>query len=165
MADVFLSIGSNIEREKHIPSALKELEERIGSLTVSSVYESEAVGFEGARFYNLVAAFSTELPVSDVVKILSEIESNHGRTRDSQKFSSRTLDVDLILYGDEVLREGKLTLPREDITHYAFVLEPLAEIAPNRKHPVIGESYADLWAKFDKAGVKQWRVGSVSDIS
>ncbi|BBA36622.1 2-amino-4-hydroxy-6-hydroxymethyldihydropteridine pyrophosphokinase [Methylocaldum marinum] len=165
MADVFLSIGSNIEREKHIPSALKELEERMGTLTVSSVYESEAVGFEGARFYNLVAAFSTELPVSEVAKTLSEIENHHGRTRDSQKFSSRTLDVDLILYGDEVLQQGKLMLPREDIIRYAFVLEPLAEIAPNRKHPVIGESYADLWAKFDKTGVKQWRVGSVSNIS
>ncbi|MBP1148498.1 2-amino-4-hydroxy-6-hydroxymethyldihydropteridine diphosphokinase [Methylocaldum sp. RMAD-M] len=165
MPDVFLSIGSNIEREKHIPSALRELEERVGSLTVSGVYESEAVGFEGARFYNLVAAFSTELPVSEIVKILSEIENNHGRTRDCKKFSSRTLDIDLILYGDEVLQEGKLTLPREDITRYAFVLEPLAEIAPNRKHPVIGETYAELWAKFDKTSVNQWRVGSVSDIS
>lgn len=165
MPDVFLSIGSNIEREKHIPSALRELEERVGSLTVSGVYESEAVGFEGARFYNLVAAFSTELPVSEIVKILSEIENNHGRTRDCKKFSSRTLDIDLILYGDEVLQEGKLTLPREDITRYAFVLEPLAEIAPNRKHPVIGETYAELWAEFDKTSVNQWRVGSVSDIS
>jgi 2-amino-4-hydroxy-6-hydroxymethyldihydropteridine diphosphokinase len=165
MPDVFLSIGSNIEREKHIPSALRELEERVGSLTVSGVYESEAVGFEGARFYNLVAAFSTELPVSEIVKILSEIENNHGRTRDCKKFSSRTLDIDLILYGDEVLQEGKLTLPREDITRYAFVLEPLAEIAPNRKHPVIGETYAELWAKFDKTSVNQWRVGSVSDIN
>jgi len=165
MPDVFLSIGSNIEREKHIPSALKELEERVGSLTVSSIYESEAVGFEGARFYNLVAGFFTELPVSDIAKILSEIESNHGRTRNCKKFSSRTLDIDLILYGDAVLQEGKLTLPREDITRYAFVLEPLAEIAPNRKHPVIGESYGELWAKFDKTGIKQWRVGSVSDIS
>lgn len=165
MPDVFLSIGSNIEREKHIPSALRELEERVGSLTVSGVYESEAVGFEGARFYNLVAAFSTELPVSEIAKILSEIENNHGRTRDCKKFSSRTLDIDLILYGDEVLQEGKLTLPREDITRYAFVLEPLAEIAPNRKHPVIGETYAELWAKFDKTSVNQWRVGSASDIS
>ncbi|HYE34602.1 2-amino-4-hydroxy-6-hydroxymethyldihydropteridine diphosphokinase [Methylocaldum sp.] len=165
MPDVFLSIGSNIDREKHIPSALKELEERVGSLTVSSVYESEAVGFEGARFYNLVAAFFTELPVSDIAKILTEIENNHGRTRDCKKFSSRTLDIDLILYGDAVLQEGKLKLPREDITRYAFVLEPLAEIAAKRKHPVIGESYGELWAKFDKTDVKQWRVGSVSDLS
>ncbi|MGX2041508.1 2-amino-4-hydroxy-6-hydroxymethyldihydropteridine diphosphokinase [Methylocaldum sp. MU1018] len=165
MPDVFLSIGSNIEREKHIPSALKELEERMGPLTVSSIYESEAVGFEGGRFYNLVAAFTTELSVSDIAKTLSEIENHHGRTRDSKKFSSRTLDIDLILYGDEVLQEGKFALPREDITRYAFVLEPLAEIAPNRKHPVIGESYGELWAKFDKTGAKQWRVGAVSDIS
>ncbi|CAI8943338.1 2-amino-4-hydroxy-6-hydroxymethyldihydropteridine diphosphokinase [Methylocaldum szegediense] len=165
MPDVFLSIGSNIEREKHIASALKELEERVGPLTVSSVYESEAVGFEGSSFYNLVVAFSTERPVSEIVTMLSEIESHHGRTRDCKKFSSRTLDLDLILYGDQVLQEGKLALPRDDITRYAFVLEPLAEITPNRKHPILGESYAELWAKFDKTGVKQRRLGSVSDIS
>ena len=94
--------------------------------------------------------------------MLSEIESHHGRTRDCKKFRARSSRL------DSIWRPGsprKLALPRDDITRYAFVLEPLAEIAPNRKHPILGESYAELWAKFDRTGVKQRRLGSVSDIS
>jgi 2-amino-4-hydroxy-6-hydroxymethyldihydropteridine diphosphokinase len=158
MPEVFLSIGSNIDKEVHIPSALAELERRFGPLTVSSVYETAAVGFEGPSFHNLVVRLSTDLPVQRVSEILAEIEQQHGRTRECRKFSSRTLDLDLILYGDMILEEGKLKLPRDEITRYAFVLEPLAEIAPDVRHPVTGERYADLWARFDKSGLDQARV-------
>jgi 2-amino-4-hydroxy-6-hydroxymethyldihydropteridine diphosphokinase len=158
MPEVFLSIGSNIDREVHIPSALEELERRFGPVTTSSIYETESVGFEGPPFHNLVAAFSTELPVQQIAGILAEIEERHGRTRECKKFSSRTLDLDLILYGDLVLQEGKLNLPRPEITRYAFVLEPLAEIAPDGRHPVTGERYADLWVRFDKTGLSQRRI-------
>jgi 2-amino-4-hydroxy-6-hydroxymethyldihydropteridine diphosphokinase len=164
MPEVFLSIGSNIDREKHIPSALAALAGRFGPLTVSGIYEAEAVGFEGPPFHNLVVAFATELPAQEVATILTEIEEQHGRTRNCKKFSSRTLDLDLLLYGDLVLREGKLNLPRAEITRYAFVLEPLAEIAPDRQHPVTSERYADLWARFDKSGLKQQRVAPGGQI-
>jgi 2-amino-4-hydroxy-6-hydroxymethyldihydropteridine diphosphokinase len=155
MPEVFLSIGSNIDRERHIPSALRELERRFGTLAVSSVYETAAVGFEGPAFHNLVVGFETEHSIPEIAEILTEIEELHGRTRQCKKFSSRTLDLDLLLYGDAVLREGKLNLPRDEITRYAFVLEPLAEIAPDRRHPVTGQSYQALWAGFDKAGLDQ----------
>jgi 2-amino-4-hydroxy-6-hydroxymethyldihydropteridine diphosphokinase len=158
MAEVFLSIGSNIDREAHIPSALAELEQRFGPLTVSSIYETAAVGFEGPPFHNLVVAFSTDLPVEKVAEILTDIEERHGRTRQCKKFSSRTLDIDLILYNDLVRREDKPNLPRDEIIRYAFVLEPLAEIAPNQRHPITGERYADLWARFDKSGLSQRRI-------
>jgi 2-amino-4-hydroxy-6-hydroxymethyldihydropteridine diphosphokinase len=158
MAEVFLSIGSNIDKEVHIPSALAELERRFGPLAVSAIYESAAVGFDGPVFHNLVVRLSTDLPVRRVSEILTEIEEQHGRTRDCRKFSSRTLDLDLLLYGDLVLEEGKLKLPRDEITRYAFVLEPLAEIAPDARHPVSGERYADLWARFDKSGLNQRRI-------
>jgi 2-amino-4-hydroxy-6-hydroxymethyldihydropteridine diphosphokinase len=158
MAEVFLSIGSNIDKEVHIPSALAELERRFGALRVSSVYETAAVGFEGPSFHNLVARLYTNLPVQRVAEILAEIEQQHGRTRECKKFSSRTLDIDLILYGDLVLEEGKLKLPRDEIIRYAFVLEPLAEIAPKGRHPVTGERYADLWSRFDKMGLQQTRI-------
>jgi 2-amino-4-hydroxy-6-hydroxymethyldihydropteridine diphosphokinase len=164
MVKVFLSLGSNVDREVHIPSALAELERRFGPLTVSSTYETAAVGFDGPPFYNLVVAFSTDLPVEQIAHILSEIEEQHGRTRQCKKFSSRTLDIDLILYGDLIRREGKLNLPRDEITRYAFVLEPLAEIAPNQRHPVTGERYADLWARFAKAGLNQRRVESLDPV-
>lgn len=160
MPEIFLSIGSNIDRERNIASALAALERHFGPLVISSLYETEAVGFEGPPFYNLAAAFATDLPVQAVTEILATIEEQHGRARGSAKFSSRTLDIDLILYGDLVVSEDKLKLPRPEITRYAFVLEPLAEIAPDARHPVTGERYGDLWARFDKGGLNQRRVDS-----
>ncbi|MDD5036968.1 MAG: 2-amino-4-hydroxy-6-hydroxymethyldihydropteridine diphosphokinase [Methylococcaceae bacterium] len=156
MVKVFLSLGSNVEREKHIPEALSDLESLFGTLTVSSLYESEPVGFEGDPFYNLVVMFETERPLDEIAGKLREVEIAHGRTGQSRKFESRRLDIDLILYGDRVTEEGRL--PREEITQYAFMLEPLAEIAPQQQHPVLGKSFACLWAAFDKDQLKQKRV-------
>lgn len=158
MPEVFVSIGSNVEREKHIPSALEELEQSFGSLTVSSVYESEAVGFQGDAFYNLVVGFESEKSAQEIARMLGEIETVHGRTRECKKFAPRTLDLDLILYGDLIVQEGKLRLPREEITQYAFMLEPLSEIAPDRRHPLLGKTYGELWADFDKTQAKQQRI-------
>jgi len=100
------------------------------------------------------------LGVKEVAKLLRQIELDNGRTRDSQKFSARTLDLDLILYDDLILNEGRLQIPRDEIERYAFVLEPLAEIAPTLKHPISHLSYAELWEKFDKTNLKQKRVTS-----
>ncbi len=158
MVEVFVSVGSNIDRERNVASALRMLGEIFGPIRVSSVYESEAVGFEGDPFFNLVVQFATALPVEEVVSHLAAIEQHHGRTRNSRKFSSRTLDLDLLLFGDAVRRVGKLELPRDEITRYAFMLEPLAELAPDRKHPTLKKTYAELWADYDKSRVKQHRV-------
>ncbi|QSA97365.1 2-amino-4-hydroxy-6-hydroxymethyldihydropteridine diphosphokinase [Methylococcus sp. EFPC2] len=158
MPEVFVSLGSNVERDRHVPAVLRELGSLFGPLTLSSVYESEAVGFQGDPFYNLVLAFHTERPPQDVARALSELETLHGRTRDSQKFAPRPLDLDLILYGDEIISEGKLRVPRADLTEYAFMLEPMAEIAPDRVHPVLGKTYRDLWAAYDKGKAKQQRI-------
>jgi 2-amino-4-hydroxy-6-hydroxymethyldihydropteridine diphosphokinase len=154
----YISIGSNIDKDKNIPVSLKELERHFGKLTISSIYESEPVGFTGETFYNLVVGFRSELGVKEVAKLLRQIELDNGRTRDSQKFSARTLDLDLILYDDLILNDGRLQIPRDEIERYAFVLEPLAEIAPDLKHPVNRMSYAELWEKFDKTNLKQKRV-------
>ncbi|MDF9393024.1 MULTISPECIES: 2-amino-4-hydroxy-6-hydroxymethyldihydropteridine diphosphokinase [Methylococcus] len=158
MPEVFVSIGSNIDRDRHIPSALAALRDAFGTLRVSSVYETAAVGFEGDPFYNLVVGFTTELPLADVARALARIEADHGRTRESRKFSARTLDLDLLLYGDAVVSEGKLKLPRKELTEYAFMLEPLAEIAPDLKHPVLGVSFRELWDHYDKTGLRQARI-------
>jgi 2-amino-4-hydroxy-6-hydroxymethyldihydropteridine diphosphokinase len=158
MPSVFISVGSNIERSKNIGSALKALERQFGDLIVSSVYESEAVGFQGDPFFNLVVACDTKLSIREFADILSGIEAEHGRTQECKKFSSRTLDLDLLLYDKVILHEGKLKLPRDDILQYAFVLEPLAEIAPDLRHPVSGVRYADLWRDFDKRGLRQQRI-------
>jgi 2-amino-4-hydroxy-6-hydroxymethyldihydropteridine diphosphokinase len=154
----YISIGSNIDKDKNILASLHALEHQFGKLTISSIYESEPVGFTGDTFYNLVVGFNSELGVKEVAKKLRQIELDNGRTRDSQKFSARTLDLDLILYDDLILNDGRLRIPRDEIERYAFVLEPLAEIAPTLKHPISHLSYAELWKKFDKTNLKQKTV-------
>lgn len=158
MPEVFLSIGSNIDPDVHVPAAIEDLRELFGPLSLSSIYATAAIGFAGPTFHNLVASFQSEQEPREIARLLRELEERHGRSRDSQKFSSRTLDVDLILYGNLIAEEPGLRLPREEVTRYAFVLEPLAEIAPDRRHPVTGETYAELWSRFDKTGVEQRRI-------
>ncbi len=154
----YISLGSNIDKEKNVVSALQALEKQFGQLIVSSTYESEAVGFTGEPFYNLIIGFDSELDVKSVAKILRQIEKQHGRTRNCKKFSARTLDLDLILFGDLIISDGRLQIPRDEIERYAFVLEPLAEIAPALKHPVSHITYAQLWENFDKSKLTQHRV-------
>ncbi|MEN8206717.1 MAG: 2-amino-4-hydroxy-6-hydroxymethyldihydropteridine diphosphokinase [Pseudomonadota bacterium] len=148
MAQVYVSVGSNLDRERNIITALQVLTERYGELQQSSVYESAAVGFDSDPFYNLVTGFETQESPQVVQQQLHTIEDRCGRQR-TATLSARTLDLDLLLYDDLVLSDGKLVLPREDINHYAFVLGPLAEIAGMARHPVTGVSYADMWAAFD----------------
>lgn len=154
----YISIGSNIEKEKNIHSALRELSLLFGGLVVSSTYKTEPVGFDGDTFHNLVVGFDSDLDVKTIAEQLRQIELDHGRTRGCKKFSSRTLDLDLILYGDLVISDGRLQIPRDEIEKYAFVLEPLAEIAGDLRHPVSGISYRELWERFDKDGLDQKRV-------
>ena len=154
----YISIGSNIDKEIHIPASLRALEGQFGTLTISSIYESEAVGFSSDAFHNLIVGFDSDLDVKAVAKQLRDIELDNGRTRNSQKFSARTLDLDLILYGDLIISDGRLQIPRDEIEKYAFVLEPLAEIAPTDIHPVSGISYAELWQQFDKTDLQQHKI-------
>lgn len=154
----YISIGSNIDKEINIPSSLKALAQTFGDLKVSSIYETEPVGFVGDSFYNLVVRFESELSAKEVAKLLRQIELDHGRTRDSQKFSARTLDLDLILYGDQIISDGRLQIPRDEIERYAFVLEPLAEIAPDEKHPISGITYQALWQNYNKQGLKRSKI-------
>jgi 2-amino-4-hydroxy-6-hydroxymethyldihydropteridine diphosphokinase len=162
MPKAFLSIGSNIDPDRYIPAALKDLELSFGPLEISSIFESEAEGFEGPVFHNLIVAFESDLPAETIAERLRIIEERHGRTRDSQKFSSRTLDIDLILWGNAQISEGRLLIPRPEITRYAFVLEPLAEIAPDLPHPVSGKTFAELWANFDRSQARQRKLAAPS---
>jgi len=159
MPQVWLSIGSNIDRERNIREAVKSLREAFGELVLSSVYGSKAVGFAGDPFYNMVIGLGTALSVRSLNSCLRDIEKRHGRVRGGEKFASRTLDIDLLLYGDEVVNEEGIEIPRSEITQYAFVLRPLAEVAGEmRRHPVDGRAYQELWAVFDSSQQPLWRV-------
>ena len=158
MAYGYISIGSNIDKEKNTPSSLVALARHFGELKISSTYESQAMGFEGETFYNLIVGFASDLPVKSVAKVLKQIEKEHGRTHTCKKFSARTLDLDLVVFGDLVIADGRLQIPRDEITRYAFVLEPLAEIAPDLCHPITGKKYADLWHDYDKSNLQQVKI-------
>ncbi len=156
MPRVWLSIGSNLDREQHIRGAVRALRAEFPDLILSRVYESPPVGFEGALFFNLVVGFFTELPVERLVERLRAIETAHGRVRQERKFVSRTLDIDLLTYGDQVLNRGGIRLPREEITQYSFVLLPLSEVAGEERHPVNGKSFRELWQAFDAGEQPLW---------
>lgn len=156
MVEVYVSIGSNIERGTNVREALRLLEEQFGPLVSSSVYETESVGFQGPNFYNLVVGFETDRSLADIARVLADIEIQRGRRRSGSGFDDRTLDLDVILYGETVDHESPHNVPRPDVLEYAFVLCPLAEIAPDRMHPECGKTYAELWAAFRDETQKLW---------
>lgn len=145
----YVSVGSNVDRERHVLHAVDLLRERFGELELSSVYETAAVGFDGDPFLNLIVAFDTDFQPGAIVSELHAIERRCGRRRGDARFGPRTLDLDLVVLGDRVVRENGIVLPREEVSTQAFVLCPLAEIAGKRAHPVSGETYAAMWARIE----------------
>ncbi|MEE8428598.1 MAG: 2-amino-4-hydroxy-6-hydroxymethyldihydropteridine diphosphokinase [Gammaproteobacteria bacterium] len=158
MARVYVSVGSNIDRENNFRSAIRSLMELYGEPQMSTVYESKAVGFEGGNFFNQVVSFDTEDSPETVASALREIEIRLGRTRNGKKFSSRTVDLDLLLYDDVITESDTISIPRVEILGHAYILKPLAEIAGERRHPMTGERFRDLWEAFDKSKQEIWPV-------
>ena len=150
MSQVFLGLGSNVDRDRHIVAGLDALDAGFGLQRISSVYESEALGFSGAPFYNLAVCMATPIRPGVLARELRDLEYRMGRPRDASRASSRTLDIDILCYGElGGLIEG-VQLPREEVTGNAFVLCPLAEIAPDLCHPGLALSYRALWEAYPR---------------
>ncbi len=158
MTAIFLSLGSNVDRHKHILAALDALSELLGELTISSVYESKSVGFDGSNFFNLVVGAETALVIAELSENLKRIEDDNGRKRSGPKFSPRTLDIDILTFGGFVGVYSGVELPRAEITKNAFVLLPLSEIAPAVVHPQLLKTYQQLWAEYDQTSQKLWAI-------
>ena len=156
MALVFIGVGSSLNRQESINAGIASLQKEFSNVRVSALYESEAVGFSGENFYNLVVECKTNLTVQALISRLKTIEIRHGRTKKAIKFAPRTLDLDLLLYNQ--LIDKNSNLPRAEITENAFVLKPLAELAPLLKHPIMDKTYQSLWENYPQEKQKLWKI-------
>lgn len=145
MTVIFLGIGSNSDREQHLSRGLDALNQLLGPLDLSPVFESDAVGVLGRRFYNMVVGAETHLSLVDLNAALKAIEAACGR-RDSPSPGRITLDIDILSFGDLTGVHAGQTLPRPEVVRNAFVLWPLALLAPHAVLPGSSQSYAELWA-------------------
>ena len=149
MSTVYLGLGSNRKAERNIRAGIRALYRNFANTAISPVYRSAAVGFSGKDFLNCAARIDTDLTPNELKHWLTELEDEHGRDRSQPKFSDRTLDIDILLHNDKVGDFDGLTLPREEILKYAHVLRPLADLAPDLRHPETGKTFAEHWAAFD----------------
>jgi len=152
VVDIFIGIGSNIQPQKKISEALVMLRKLFPTIEFSRVFESEAVGFKGDNFLNLVGKFDLNEveSLSELIVSLKKVESQLGRQRGDKKFSARTIDIDVLLFGD-LQTASPIELPRGEILENAYVLWPLSELASDLKHPLIGKTYREIWDEFDKS--------------
>ncbi len=149
---VFVAAGSNLEPERHLAKACAEIRHSWADAVFSRAYSNVAVGFDGPDFINLVVGFSTTQPLEAVITRLRAIETQCGRPRYAPKWASRTMDLDVLLFGDRVEKTSEYTLPRPDLMKRPYMLGPMAEIAPEVMHPTAGRTIGELWQAFDRDG-------------
>lgn len=158
MSDLTLSLGSNQNADYHLRRALDGLQSLFGDLRLSSVFESEAVGFDGGNFLNMVVSAATDRPLADISRQIKALEDANGRRRDVPRFSSRTLDIDILTYGNLLGEHCGMILPRPEITRNAFVLWPMAQICGDCIDPHSGKNYRALWQAYDKTRQRLWPI-------
>ena len=158
MTTLALSIGSNIDAESNIRAALGALSLEFENIRNSTTYESQPVGFDGDNFLNLVILADTDKGLDDVTAILKRLEDRLGRDRAQARFSGRTMDIDILLYGGESGMCCGIELPRPEVAENAYVLLPLSELLPDLVHPATGMSYLNLWQDYDKSKQQLWAI-------
>jgi 2-amino-4-hydroxy-6-hydroxymethyldihydropteridine diphosphokinase len=155
---VFVAAGSNVEPERNLERACAEIQHTWPDAHFSHAYRNVAVGFDGPDFINLVVGFSAAQPLDSVIARLRAIETQCGRPRFAPKWASRTMDLDVLLFGDRIEKTDDYTLPRPDLLKRPYMLGPLAEIAPQVMHPLAGRSIGELWREFDGGAHAMTRV-------
>ena len=150
MAKVYLGLGSNVEPQRNLRLGIRELARQFGDLQLSNLYSNASVGFDGDEFINLVVGLETDATPYEIHEVIEKIHVLAKRQRGETHFAPRTLDIDLLLYDDLVLNDPPIRIPRADILQYSFVLGPLAEIAPQLRHPETGRLITEHWAEFDQ---------------
>ncbi|MGH8085468.1 MAG: 2-amino-4-hydroxy-6-hydroxymethyldihydropteridine diphosphokinase [Lysobacter sp.] len=146
MSRAYLSLGSNLEPMANLRGAIEALRKRFGTVVLSPVYRTRAVGFDGNDFFNAAAVIETDFEPVALNDWLHALEDAHGRDRSGLRYGDRTLDIDIVLFDDRVLSgPGNLRIPRPELQH-AFVLKPLADIAADVAVPGDGRTLAQLWA-------------------
>ncbi len=158
MTRVALSLGSNNDPERHLLAGLNALHEKFGALQISTVFESKPVGFTGANFLNLAVVIETGDSLEELARYLKWLEDQHGRIRSEPRFSGRTLDIDILTYGDLCGVHAGIVLPREEVVENAHVLCPLAQLCGDTLHVPSGRTYAELWDAYDKSSQPLWPV-------
>ena len=155
---VTLSLGSNINPSFHIREAVKALRAQFDEVRLSPVYESEAVGFSGDNFLNLVVAMRTAESPGRLAAALKALEDRLGRDRSMPRFSGRTIDIDILTYGDlHGIHEG-MELPRPETIRHAFILLPMADLLPDGVHPGLGRTWSELRDEFDAGTQRLWPI-------
>jgi 2-amino-4-hydroxy-6-hydroxymethyldihydropteridine diphosphokinase len=149
---VYVAAGSNVEPVANLRRALAALRQAFPGLVVSKAYANKAVGFDGDDFVNLVVGFDTDAALADVLAVLHAIEVQCGRPREAPKWAPRSMDLDVLLYGDLVGDFPGAKLPRPDLLKRPYMLGPLAEIAADVPHPTAGATIGELWRRFDAQG-------------
>ena len=151
MPAVYLGLGSNVAPQENLQLAARELRRRFELRALSSVYRNRPLGFDGDDFLNAVARIETDKTALELCGELEDIHDLANRARNSDRFNARTLDIDLLLYGQQVIAKPPISVPRSDVLEYSFVLRPLAEIAPDLVHPLTGVAISQHWREFDAA--------------
>jgi 2-amino-4-hydroxy-6-hydroxymethyldihydropteridine diphosphokinase len=151
MTGVYVALGSNVRPHDNAARALAALRASFHGLRASRAYRNRAAGFEGEDFINLVVGFETNFALHELIAELRRIEALCGRGRNDPKWAPRAMDLDLLLFGSLVLQTPEVKLPRPDLLKRAYMLGPLADIAPALNHPTLHRTIGELWREFDQS--------------
>ncbi len=151
MITAYIGVGSNLERHSHIEAGIKELSLLGSELRLSTIYECPSQGFDSHAFFNLVVEMKTSLSLEQFQYALKEAEFRWGRATDAKKYQDRTLDMDIILFGD-VISAHSPVVPRSDIYQYPFVIQPLYELCPKLQIPGTDLLIEQVWLESSRLG-------------